>query len=139
MKIFLMIFVVALFTGTASQADTQTPPSYKIESIWSLDAPKEKNRWVVIRNEEIWNGTQIYHVEVLEQLKGQDPWMFERLSPHLVITETALKASLRENLKRGNVNPEAYSARYDEWKKLLPSAQDMFMCRTSIEDCLQLK
>jgi hypothetical protein len=103
--------------------------------IWSLEPVGTLNRWVVIHNLKGADENTVLHVEVLARPQGDPAWSVRRLQPHMAISMSALRGSVRKPLQRGYIYPESYEQGFAEWKKL-EAAGTAPVCRTSVDRCL---
>ena len=98
---------------------------------WSLDGPQGIKRWLFVHAVPSDKDPN-FHIEVL-QAKSDDPaWQFDRLMPHMAISEAALRRSIVGQLKRRPPYPEAYDVAYRSW---LESARRE-VCATTVTECL---
>ena len=104
-------------------------------SIWSLPGTDAETRWVEIHNVEGSGTAALLHVTVLSLKKGSPSWSATRVTPHLAITDAALRRSVtKPSPHRRAVYPEAYEEGYERWRALRANG-DAPICETSVADC----
>jgi len=103
-----------------------------VEKIWTLPSAPGTVRWLIIREKTQDKRGELYHIEVLEKKDGQKDWQFKRLTPHMAVTENALRWSLVKFQRTGDVYPESYDAAYKAWS----STYNAPICTSSVNKCL---
>lgn len=99
---------------------------------WELPYEKETKRWVVIHNLDSAKEDGIFHIEVLNRKKSDEPWQVQRLKYHMAITHEAFIKDLVQPTK-GKVHPDPYIGEYRNWLK----SADKLVCKTSILQCIK--
>lgn len=124
--------LVLLFADSAQAQALYTGPI--TEKIWSLKvAPADVDRWLIIRANIKSRYGNLYHVEILERKKQQEPWQFTRLSSHMALTEYALRASIGNPMIKGDVYPEQYHDAYEVWR----AQTNPPVCKSNVIQCLK--
>lgn len=102
---------------------------------WGIRGSAIETRWIEIHQVERWNGTQLYHVEVLGRRRGSRSWELLHLVPHMAITEAALMRSVREPSRELSVYSETFDGAYVQWQQLNVGGKAP-ICARSVEDCM---
>lgn len=125
------IAVIALLAGSA------LAQSLPIEvGTWKIRGTSEQSRWVEVHIIEPWNGTQLFHVEVLGHKTGDPSWQVIHLVRHMAITEQALRRSVLRKSRELAVYPETFDGAYAVWKSRYANGQAA-ICDVSVEDCMK--
>ena len=130
---YLLMMLLALLAPICASAEWMQAIS---GDIWALQASAGETRWLVIHDRDSIATDGFFHIEVLTQAKGAEPWRFRHLAKHLAITEEALRASIVKPLKRGAVYPESFDDAYAQWKKAYAEGNAP-ICRSSVLTCLK--
>lgn len=85
--------------------------------IWSIASPPKLHRWIVIHDVAASQAAGIYHIEVIQRVKGAPVWAIKHLVKHMAITADALQRSVRKPLTKGAVYPESFMDGYAEWRQ----------------------
>ncbi|MBA8837439.1 DUF5086 family protein [Ochrobactrum sp. RH2CCR150] len=103
------------------------------------DTPKV-TRWAAVHvtpDETV--GDHFYHVEVFEHPKGAKPWVFKRLSQHMVITGEALEKSRITSRARTYAYKDVeFRIVYKHWLANKQEQAQTPVCKTTIEECLKV-
>lgn len=102
---------------------------------WGIRGTPIETRWIEIHQVERWNGTQLYHIEVLGRRKGSRSWEVLHLVPHMAITEAALMRSISGPSRELGVYPETFDGAYVQWQQLNASGKAP-ICNRSVKDCM---
>ncbi len=102
---------------------------------WGILGTPIETRWIEIHQVDRWNGTQLYHIEVLGRRKGSRSWEILHLVPHMAITEAALMRSIRGPSRELGVYPETFDGAYVHWQQLNASGKAP-ICNRSVKDCM---
>ncbi len=125
---------IAVFALLAGSALAQAIP---IEvGTWMIRGTPEQSRWVEVHQIEQWNGTQLFHVELLGHKTGDPSWQVIHLVRHMAITEQALRRSVLRKSRERSVYPETFDGAYAVWKSRFANGQAA-ICETSVEDCMK--
>jgi len=133
-QIFAALLSVLTLLPATAKADLQ-----RNGVVIFADTPKV-TRWAAVHitpDEAI--GDPYYHVEVFEHPKGAKPWVFKRLSLHMVISGEALEKS------RIKARGETYAYKdvefrivYKHWLDNKQEQAQTPVCMTTIEVCLKV-
>jgi|SRR5271165_2963275 len=103
---------------------------------WKIRGTPEQTRWVEVHMIEPWNGTQLFHVEVLGRKTGDPSWQVIHLVRHMAITEQALRRSVLRKSRELSVYPETFDGAYAVWKSRYANGKAA-ICEVSVEDCMK--
>jgi hypothetical protein len=133
---FITIAIALLAASIEAEDAAQQPAKPGEHDVWEISAAAATVKWLVIHNLAEGKVSGVFHVEVLERRKMDPPWRFKRLAPHLAITESALRASVRKPLRSGRVYPEQFDQAFAAWKKE-DAAGRAPICDQTVTDCLK--
>jgi len=85
---------------------------------------------------EPWNGTRLYHIEVLGRMTAQPVWQIVHVVSHMAITEAALKRSVTGASHERAVYPETFDGAYSAWRRHNASG-DAPICGRSVLEWLK--
>ena len=102
------------------------------------DTPK-LTRWAVVHQQpDSAHNDPYFHLEVFEHKKGDKPWVFKRLTQHMVITPEALNKSRNgKKAKTYAYKDVEFWITYKNWRDTPESRATTPVCQTSIADCLR--
>jgi hypothetical protein len=98
---------------------------------WLLATGDGIERWLVVHALPS-DHDPAFHIEVLQAAVGDPPWKFRRLTPHMAVSEAALRHSIRGPSSRKEPYPEAYQYAYESWLK----DGNGKTCTTTVLECL---
>lgn len=127
-----LLSMLSLLTVTAKA-------EFQRESVVILADTPKITRWAAVHitpDEAV--GDPYYHVEVLEHPKGAKPWVFKRLSLHMVITGEALeKSRIASHAKTYAYKDVEFRIVYKHWLANRQEQAQTPVCKTTIEECLK--
>lgn len=103
------------------------------------DTPKV-TRWAAVHvTPDEAAGDPYYHVEVFDHPKGAKPWVFKRLSQHMVITGEALeKSRIKSRARTYTYKDVEFRIVYKHWLNNRQEQAQAPVCKTTIEECLKV-
>jgi Domain of unknown function (DUF5086) len=102
---------------------------------WGIAGTPGETRWIEIHQVEPWNGTRLYHIEVLGRMTGRPGWQVVHIVPHMAISEAALKRSVTGASHQRAVYPETFDGGYFAWRRQ-NAGGDAPICDRSVLECL---
>lgn len=125
---------------TFATADGQIPMPAAGDVI-ILQKNTDRIKWAVIKvTPDPADNDPYYHAEIFSRQIKSEPWRYQRLEQHMVLTPDAVKRSLTG--KKGKIysykDVEFYGA-YNLWRQDSATRAKTPVCKTSIMDCLTIR
>jgi hypothetical protein len=133
-QIFAALLCALTLLPVAAKAELQ-----REDVVIFADTPKV-TRWAAVHvTPDATVGDRLYHVEVFEHPKGAKPWVFKRLSLHMVITGDALeKSRIKSRARTYAYKDVEFRIVYKHWLANKQEQAQTPVCKTTIEECLKV-